>query len=151
MAGPVFEAHRTSRMASDSYREMVMDVGLACDDAAPDISVALSVGSLASALVVVGSYHAGHKDSVVGEVEDFGCRPNHDSSLVLVHLGHWWHHGGLNQTLAQALERPIVGLVGLQHQRLGIVEGERLGEQEQDVGWACLLIGRCCEEAVAEP
>lgn len=44
-----------------------------------------------------------------------------------------------------------MGLVGLPHQRLGIVEGEHLGEQEQHAGWACLLIGRCCEEAVAEP
>ena len=44
-----------------------------------------------------------------------------------------------------------MGLVVLQHQRLGIVEGERLEEQEQHAGWACLLIGRCCEEAAAEP
>ena len=64
-----------------------MDVGRACDDAAPDISIALSVGSLALALVVGGSFHAGRKDSVVGEAEDFGCRPNHGSSLVLDHLG----------------------------------------------------------------
>lgn len=67
----------------------MIDVGQAYDDAAPDISTAPSVGSLALAPVVGGSYHAGHKDSVAGVVEDFGCRPNHDSSLVLDHLGRW--------------------------------------------------------------
>ena len=64
-----------------------MDVGQEYDDAAPGILIAPSVGSLALAPVVGGSYHAGHKDSVVGAVEDFGSRPNHDSSLVPDHLG----------------------------------------------------------------
>lgn len=66
-----------------------MDVGRVYGDAALDTSSALNVGSSALALEEGGSYHAAHKDLVVGaEAEGSGCQLSLDSNLVPGHSGH---------------------------------------------------------------
>ena len=83
VVGALFEAHRKDQVAFGSCSSTVMAVEQEYDDAAPDISIALSVGS-SSVLVGGGRRHVDHRDLVVeAEVVGVECQPNCDSNRAL--------------------------------------------------------------------
>ena len=148
VVGALFEAHRKDQVAFGSCSSTVMAVEQEYDDAAPDISIAPSVGS-SSVLVVGGRRHVDHRDlGVEAEVVGVECQPNRDSNQA---LGRYWDLEELIRTLGQVPALPTEGQGVPQRQRLGTVEDAHLEEQERHADWACQLTGHYCVRAVSGP